>query len=74
MAQWFNDLACLCRGTRSIPSLVQWLKHLVLPYLWHRSQMHLRFSPWPGKFHMLRVQPRMGRRGGKQNYSGQFSY
>lgn len=53
MAQWFNDLACFCRGTRSIPSLVQWLKHLVLPYLWHRSVG----ADMIGNFHMSQGQP-----------------
>ena len=31
------------------------LKDPVL-HLWHRSQLQLRFSPWPRNFHMLRVQ------------------
>ena len=25
--------------------------------LWHRSQLQLRFSPWPGNFHILWVWP-----------------
>ena len=36
--------------------MVQWCKDLVLLQLWHRSQLQLRFDPWPGNFHMLWVQ------------------
>ena len=53
MAQWVNNLACLCGGAGLIPSLVQWVKNLALPQLWHRSQLWLKFDPWPGNFHML---------------------
>ena len=28
VAQWANDLACLCGGTSSIPDLAQWVKNL----------------------------------------------
>ena len=42
MAQWVNDLACLCGVAGSIPSPVQWVKVLVLPQLGRRSQL------WPG--------------------------
>ena len=38
-----------------VPTVVQWVKELVLPQLWCRSQLWLRFDPWPGNFHMLRV-------------------
>ena len=47
MVQWVNDPACLCGFAGSIPGLVQWIKDLVLPLLWHRLQMWLGFSPWP---------------------------
>ena len=30
MVQWANDPACLYRGSRLIPGLVQWVKDLVL--------------------------------------------
>ena len=30
-------------------------KDLMLPQLWHRSQMWLRFSSWPGNFHKTQV-------------------
>ena len=43
MVQWVNDLVCLC--TRSIPSLVQWVKDPALLQLWLRSQLWLRFDP-----------------------------
>ena len=33
------------------------LKHLALPLLWCRSQLWLRFSPWPGNFHVAWVWP-----------------
>ena len=38
----------------------QWVKDPALPQLWHGLQMHLRFSPWPGNFHMLWVQQKKG--------------
>ena len=33
------------------------VKDLVLPQLWHRSQLQLRFDGCPGNFHVLQVQP-----------------
>ena len=30
------------------PTVVQWVKYLALLQLWHRSQLQLRFDPWPG--------------------------
>ena len=38
-------------------TVAQSVKNLALPQLWHRSQLQLRFDPWPGNFHMLRMQP-----------------
>ena len=32
-------------------------KYLALPQLWYRSQRQLKFSPWPGNFHMIQVWP-----------------
>ena len=52
VAQWVNDLACLCGGMGLIPSPVWWGKGPVLLQLWHRSQMWLGFALWPGNFHM----------------------
>ena len=40
-------LNILCGGVGSRPSLVQWVKDLVL--------LQLRFHPWPGNFHMPQV-------------------
>ena len=36
----------------------QRVKDLPSPQLWHRLQLKLGFDPWPGKFHMLQVQPK----------------
>ena len=55
VAQWVDDLAYLYGIACSIPGLTQWVKDLVLPQLWCRSQMWLRFYLWPGNFHLLRV-------------------
>ena len=52
VAQWFNDLACLCGGVGLIPSSAQWVKDAALTELWCRSQLRLGFDPWPGNFHM----------------------
>ena len=32
--------------------MAQQVKDPALPKLWHRSQLWLRFSPWPGNFHI----------------------
>ena len=37
--------------------MAQWVKDLVLLQLWYRSQLQLRFSPWPGNFHMPQAWP-----------------
>ena len=42
------------RGT-GVPAVVQ---DLALPQLWCKSQLQLRFEPWPGNFHILWVQPK----------------
>ena len=55
VAQWVNDLACLCGIAGSNPDLVQWVKDPALLQLWHRLQMPFRFSPWSGNFHILQV-------------------
>ena len=34
------------------------IKDSVLPQLWHRSQLQLKFNHGPGKFHVLWVQPK----------------
>ena len=35
------------RDAGSIPSTGQWVKDLALLQLWHKSQLQLRFDPWP---------------------------
>ena len=40
------------RGAGFIPGLVQWVKDLVLPKLWYRSQLRLRFVTGPRNFYM----------------------
>ena len=45
----------LSGGAGWITGLAQWIKDLVLLQLWHRSQLWLRFNPWPRNFHMLPV-------------------
>ena len=37
--------------------MAQWVKYLVLSLQWLRSQLGLRFNPWPRNFHMPQVQP-----------------
>ena len=38
--------------------MAQQVKDLVLSLQWLRSLLWHGFSPWPGNFHMLRVQPK----------------
>ena len=51
VAQWVNDLACLCGVADSISRLVQWVKDHALPQL-----QYDRFDPLPRNFHMPWVQ------------------
>ena len=55
MAQWVKNLIAEAQVTAEarVQSLAQrsGLKDQVLP------QLQLRFSPWPGNFHMPQVQP-----------------
>ena len=48
MAQWVKNLTAEAPATEetwgSIPSMVQWIKWLVLLQLQHRSQMQLKFA------------------------------
>ena len=48
VAQWINDLDCLCGGAGSIPGAAQWVKHSALQQLWHRSQLQLGSDSVPG--------------------------
>ena len=43
--QLVKDLELSFGGSGSIHGLVQWVKDLVLPPLWHRSQLWLGFYP-----------------------------
>ena len=45
----FRIQCCLCSSVALILSLVQWVKDPEL------LQLQLKFSPWPGNFHMIRV-------------------
>ena len=58
VVQWVNEPTCLCGIAGSIPRPAQWVKDPVLPQLWQRSQMQLRFDPWPRNFHIPQVQPK----------------
>ena len=49
---------CLCSGTGLTPSPGQWVKDPALLQLWHRSQLQLRFDPWPSNFHIALLQPK----------------
>ena len=59
VAQWVKNLPAAARVTveAQVPSPAphSGLKDPAL--LWHRWQLGLRFSPWPGYFHVLQVGP-----------------
>ena len=61
MVQWVEDLvlSLWLHGfeppTTTTP--MQWVKDQELLQLWQRSQLWLRFDPWPRNFHMPQVQP-----------------
>ena len=57
MAQGLSIHHCLGDGRGLIPGSAKWIKHLVLPQLWHRLQLWLELDPWPRNFHVLRVWP-----------------
>ena len=46
----------------AVPTVVQWVKGLALPQLWHRLQLWLRFDPLPENFHMLQVEQKKKKR------------
>ena len=50
VAQWVNNLACLCDGKGLIPCLVHQVKDPELLQLWHRPQLWLGFDPWSREF------------------------
>ena len=57
-SQWKNE-------NLGAPAVVQWIKYSALLQLWHRSQLRLRFNPWPGNFHLPWLQPK--KKGKKEN-------
>ena len=61
MVQWVNNLTTAARvaaeGQVPSPARCSALKDLVLPQLGCRSQLQLRFNPWPRNIHMLWVRP-----------------
>ena len=58
MVQCVNDPACLCGIAGLIPGHIQRVKEPVLPQLWLRPQLQLRFDSQPRSFHMLLMQPK----------------
>lgn len=45
VAQWVNDLACVCGGAGLIPSPELWVKDLALQQPWCRLQLWLGLKP-----------------------------
>ena len=71
MAQWVNDLACLCCSAVLISGGAQWVKDLALPQLPCRLQLRLRFDPWPENFHIPWVS--LKKKGKKKMAGGRLS-
>ena len=61
VVQWAKNLTAVARVTVEVQvqSLAQCsgFKDSVLPQLWCKSQLQLRFNPRPGNIHMPQVQP-----------------
>ena len=59
MAPWVKILTTVVQAIASVQvRSLAWhsgLKDPALPQLWHKSQLQLRFNPWPGNFHLLQV-------------------
>ena len=73
VAQWFKNPTAVAL----FAAVVQvGLKDLVLLQLWHRSQLWLRFNPWPGNCHVdatdapLRKRKKMSKRQNQQESAG----
>ena len=56
MAQWVKNPTVATLVSVEVPKHSV-LKDSALPQLWCRSQLRLRFNPWPGNLHMLKVPP-----------------
>ena len=61
MVQWVKNLILVAWVTVEVqvssPAQQPGLKYPALSQLSHRSQLQLRFSPWPMNFHVLQPQP-----------------
>ena len=61
MAEWVKDLTSVAWVAAKVQvqssAWLSELKDLLLPCLQCRSQMHLRFHPWPKNFYMPWVWP-----------------
>ena len=62
VAQWVKKPTSAAQDTVEAwvpsPALCSGLEDSLLPQLWHRWQLRLRFSPWPRNFHMLWAWPK----------------
>ena len=58
MAPWVSDLACLYKGTSSIPGPGHWVKDPMLQQLRCSSQLWLGFDLQPGTFMLQGSQKR----------------
>ena len=61
VAQWVKNPTEVAQVAEEVqvwpPAWSCGLKCLVLPQLWHSSQLWLWFIPWPGNFHLPWVRP-----------------
>ena len=61
VAQWVKNPTAApwvaVEGRVPSPAWHRGLKDPAWPQLWHRQQLRLRFSPWPGNFPKLRARP-----------------
>ena len=57
VAQQVKNPAGIHKDACLIPGLVQWVKDLMLLWLWIGLQLELCFDPWLGNFYLLKVRP-----------------